>query len=158
MAILEHGHDDVDYEITVPIELLRQRQHAQRTFNIVLLVVASLILLVGGVGIMNIMLVSVTERTKEIGIRRAVGARRRDVIWQFLVETIALTLSGGVLGCLVGLGGVFVIAISTGWPVSITPVALVACLLLSIAAGLAFGLYPARKAASIDPVVALRHE
>ena len=158
VAILEHGHDDVDYEITVPVELLRQRQHAQRTFNIVLLVVASLILLVGGVGIMNIMLVSVTERTKEIGIRRAVGARRRDIIWQFLVETIALTLSGGVLGCLIGLGGVFVIAISTGWPVSITPLALVACLLLSIAAGLAFGLYPARKAASINPVVALRHE
>ena len=157
-AILEKGHKEVDYEITVPVELLHQRQQTQETFNLVMLLVAGLTLLVGGVGIVNIMLVSVAERTKEIGIRRALGARRQDIMLQMLVETVALTLTGGVLGVLVGFAGVYAIGAYTGWPVLVTPWAVLGSLLVSIAAGVFFGLYPARHAASISPVTALRYE
>ena len=157
-TILNKGHKEVDYEITVPVELLRQRQRTQEIFDLVLLMVATLTLLVGGVGIVNIMLVSVTERTKEIGIRRALGAKRRDIILQFLIETSALTMTGGVLGILAGFVGVYAIQAYTGWPVTITSSAILGSFLISVAAGILFGLYPARQAASVMPVVALRYE
>ena len=157
-AILAKGHREVDYEITVPVELLRQRQKTQGIFNLVMLLVAGLTLLVGGVGIVNIMLVSVAERTKEIGIRRALGARRRDIMLQLLVETVALTLTGGAIGILVGLAGAYAIGVYTGWPVAVTPWAVLGSLMVSMAAGVSFGLYPARRAASISPAVALRNE
>lgn len=157
-AVLKKGHKEMDYEVTVPVELLRHRRKTQETFNLVILLVAALTLTVGGVGIVNIMLVSVAERTKEIGIRRALGARRRDIMQQFLVETISLTLVGGMLGLLVGFGGVYGIEAYTGWPVAVTPKAVVGGLLVSVVAGVLFGLYPAHKAASTHPAVSLRYE
>ncbi|MGD0089608.1 MAG: FtsX-like permease family protein [Planctomycetota bacterium] len=157
-AILDKGHKEVDYEITVPLEMLRQRQRTREVFNLVLLMVAGLTLLVGGMGIVNIMLVSVAERTKEIGIRRALGAKRRDILLQFLIETLALTVTGGLLGIAAGLGGVYGVAAYTGWPVSVTTSAVLGSFLVSVAAGVVFGLYPARRAAAVLPVVALRYE
>lgn len=157
-TILEKGHKETDYEIVIPLELLSQRHRAQEVFNMVLLLVATLTLLVGGVGIVNIMLVSVTERTKEIGIRRALGARRSDIVVQFLIETSALTMTGGILGVLVGFGGVRAVEAYTQWPVSITLFAIAGSFLLSVASGILFGLYPATKAASVTPSTALRYE
>ena len=157
-AILNKGHKEVDYETTVPLEMLRQRQRTREVFNLVLLMVAGLTLLVGGMGIVNIMLVSVAERTKEIGIRRALGAKRRDIMLQFLIETLALTVTGGLLGIAVGLGGVYGVEAYTGWPVSITAAAVLGSFLVSVCAGVVFGLYPARRAASVLPVIALRYE
>jgi len=157
-AILKKGHKEVDYETTVPLEVLYQRQRTQEIFSLVLLMISSLTLLVGGVGIVNIMLVSVAERTKEIGIRRALGARQRDIMLQFLIETLALTMSGGALGVLAGFGGVYAVERYTGWPVSVTAETVVASFLVSVIAGVLFGLYPARKAATVMPMVALRYE
>lgn len=157
-AILQKDHKEADYEIVVPLELLNQRHRAQEVFNMVLLLVATLTLLVGGVGIVNIMLVSVTERTKEIGIRRALGARRSDIVVQFLIETSALTMTGGILGVLVGFAGVRAVEAYTQWPVTITFFAIAGSFLLSVASGILFGLYPATKAASVTPATALRYE
>jgi putative ABC transport system permease protein len=158
MALLKRGHEKVEFEVTVPVKMLHQRQRTQDIFNVVMLLVAGLTLLVGGIGIINIMLVSVAERTKEIGIRRALGARRWDIMHQFLVETIVLTMTGGLIGIGVGVAGVYGIAAYTGWPVYITPWAVVGSLLVSVAAGVFFGLYPAGRAASVRPSVALRYE
>ncbi len=157
-SLLQMEHKDLDYEITVPVELLAQRQHTQEVFNLVLLLVAGITLLVGGVGIVNIMLVSVTERTKEIGIRRALGARRSDIMIQFLIETLALTMSGGIIGVLVGFGGIYAVEVYTGWPVLVTAPAVIGSFMLSIVSGVLFGMYPARKAASVTPMIALRYE
>jgi putative ABC transport system permease protein len=157
-AILKKGHTREDYEVVVPLQMLRQKQRTQDIFNLVMVLISGLTLLVGGIGIVNIMLVSATERTKEIGIRRALGARRRDIMFQFLVETVALTLTGGLLGCAAGAAGVLAIARYTGWPVVITPGALFTSILVSAGAGVLFGLYPARKASRVNPVFALRCE
>ena len=157
-SLIKMEHAELDYEITVPVELLAQRQHTQEVFNLVLLLVAGITLLVGGVGIVNIMLVSVTERTKEIGIRRALGARRSDIMIQFLIETLALTMSGGIIGVLVGFGGIYAVETYTGWPVLVTAPAVVGSFMLSIVSGVLFGMYPARKAASVTPMIALRYE
>lgn len=157
-ALMHKDHKEADYEVTVPVELLAQRQHTQEVFNLVLLLVAGITLLVGGVGIVNIMLVSVTERTKEIGIRRALGARRSDIMIQFLIETLALTMSGGIIGVLVGFGGIYAVEVYTGWPVLVTVPAVVGSFMLSIVSGVVFGMYPAHKAASVTPMIALRYE
>lgn len=156
--LLEKFHERGDYEIDVPLRLLQQKQRTQDIFNTVMLIIAGLTLVVGGVGVVNIMLVSVAERTREIGVRRAMGARRRDIMLQFLIETAALTLGGGVLGVLVGFCGVYATEQSTGWPVSVTPWAVAGSLLTAVGAGLIFGLYPARRAASIRPMEALRSD
>lgn len=156
--ILATFHPRRDYEVVVPIELLQSRAAAQRTFDIVLPVIAGIALLVGGIGILNIMLASVTERTREIGIRRAIGATRFDITLQFLVETVMLALVGGLLGILLGIAGVKVIEQATDWKPVITPGAVLVSLLISCATGVAFGIYPARRAAMMDPVRALRHE
>lgn len=157
-AILGKFHERKDYEVVVPVELLRQRAQAQRTFDIVLPVIAGIALLVGGIGILNIMLASVTERTREIGIRRAIGASQWDITLQFLVETVTLALVGGLLGVLLGTGGAFVLERFTEWTPVITPGAVAVALLISCATGVVFGIYPARRAAMMDPVRALRHE
>ncbi len=157
-AILGKFHERKDYEVVVPVELLRQRAQAQRTFDIVLPVIAGIALLVGGIGILNIMLASVTERTREIGIRRAIGASQFDITLQFLVETVTLALVGGVLGILLGIAGVKVIEHATDWTPVITPAAVLVSLLISCMTGVVFGIYPARRAAMMDPVQALRHE
>ncbi len=157
--IVQVTHNNVkDYQMVIPRELLQQAQKTQRTFNMVLGAIAGVSLLVGGIGIMNIMLATVTERTREIGIRRAVGANRYDIVVQFLVEAVILTFTGGLIGIVAGIGAVAMIAHLSGWHTLITPWAITAPLVMSVLAGLFFGLYPAVQAARMDPVAALRHE
>ena len=157
--ILQVSHHHVkDYQMVIPQELLRQAQKTQRTFNIVLGAIAGVSLLVGGIGIMNIMLATVTERIREIGIRRAVGATRDNIIVQFLTEAVILTFSGGLIGILLGIGTVSFITRLSGWHTSVTAWAVFLPLGMSILVGVFFGLYPAVKAARMDPVAALRHE
>jgi putative ABC transport system permease protein len=157
-AIMSRFHERKDYQVVVPVELLRSRAKAQRTFDVVLPVIAGIALLVGGIGILNIMLASVTERTREIGIRRAIGASQWDITLQFLVETVMLALIGGVLGILLGIGGAEVIERATEWTPVITPGAVALALGISCLTGIVFGIYPARRAAMMDPASALRHE
>ncbi|HEX5053124.1 MAG TPA: ABC transporter permease [Planctomycetota bacterium] len=157
-TILARFHDRRDYQVTVPIELLQSRAKTQRTFDIVLPVIAGIALLVGGIGILNIMLASVTERTREIGIRRAIGASRFDITLQFLIETVTLALVGGVLGVLLGVLGSKLIEQVTEWKPVITFGAVAVALGISCLTGIVFGIYPAHRAATMDPVRALRHE
>ncbi|HXK08874.1 MAG TPA: ABC transporter permease [Vicinamibacteria bacterium] len=147
-----------DLEVIIPREILRQRERTQRVFDVVTGAVAAISLLVGGIGIMNIMLASVAERTREVGVRRALGARRRDVAAQFLVESSLLTVAGGVLGSALGLVGAALIQAFAGWPTAVHPLMLVAALFVALAVGIGFGLYPAWHAAGLDPVEALRRE
>jgi len=150
-------HKQPDYEIVVPYELLAQSEHTKRVFSWVLGSIAGISLLVGGIGIMNIMLATVTERTREIGIRRALGAKRWHVQLQFLVETVALSLCGGVLGLGLGLAIPAVVERVAGMQTIVTPRSLVLALGISVAVGIVFGIYPARRAARMDPIEALRY-
>lgn len=157
-AMLERFHTREHYAIDVPLALLRQAEATKRTFNIVLGSIAGISLLVGGIGIMNIMLASVTERTREIGIRRAIGARRRQIVSQFLVETIVLSSVGGLLGIGIGVAIPRLITHVAGMPTIVTTYSLVLAAGISMSIGMVFGLYPAVRAARLDPIVALRHE
>jgi putative ABC transport system permease protein len=125
---------------------------------VLLILIAGVSLVVGGIGVMNIMLVSVTERTREIGIRMAIGARARDIMAQFLVEAVVLSLLGGVAGAVTGLVVIRLLGESLGWPMKLEPTALTVAVLTSAMTGVAFGFFPARRAAHLDPIVALRHE
>jgi putative ABC transport system permease protein len=145
-------------EVVVPREILRQRERAQRVFNVVTGAVAGISLLVGGIGIMNIMLASVAERTREVGIRRALGARRRDVAAQFLTESSLLTTFGGLLGSALGLAGSFLIQRFAGWPTAVNPLMLVVALVVALGVGIGFGFYPAWHAGQLEPMEALRRE
>jgi putative ABC transport system permease protein len=156
--LLKTFHDKGDYRISVPLALLRQAEATKRTFNIVLGSIAGISLLVGGIGIMNIMLASVTERTREIGIRRAIGARRSQIIVQFLIETVVLSTVGGAVGIVVGLLIPALITHVAGMHTIITPSSLILAVGISMTVGIVFGLYPAARAANLDPIVALRHE
>ncbi len=151
-------HKKKDYIVSVPLALLKQAEDTKRIFNIVLGSIACISLLVGGIGIMNIMLASVTERTREIGIRRAIGAKRRQIIVQFLIETVVLSTIGGLIG--IGLGVLIPVLITyfAGMPTVITPGSIILPLVISLGVGIIFGLYPAMRAAKVDPIVALRHE
>jgi putative ABC transport system permease protein len=157
-ALLARLHDKQDYRIVVPLELLRQAARTRRIFSIVLGSIAAISLLVGGIGIMNIMLATVSERTREIGIRRALGARRRDIIIQFLSETLLLTLGGGVLGIILGSLIPALVTHFGRMPTVITGGSLVLAFGISAAVGIIFGLYPAYRAANMDPIESLRHE
>lgn len=157
-AILGSLHKEKDYEIVVPLELLAQSEQTQKIFNIVMLLIAGISLIVGGIGIVNIMLATISERTREIGIRRALGAKRRSIAVQFLMETLAIATTGGILGCLMGLGGVFLISQFTGWRTIVSHESVIISIGISCAVGVIFGLYPAVRAAKLDPIVALRHE
>ncbi len=158
-GLLQRLHGGVDdYELVVPEALLAQSRRTQRLFNLVMGAIASISLLVGGIGIMNIMLASVLERTREIGIRRAVGARRKDVMFQFLVESFTISALGGLVGILFGLAVSRLIAASAGWPTVVQPWSILLATLVALAVGLASGLYPARRAARLDPIEALRYE
>jgi putative ABC transport system permease protein len=157
-AVLSKFHEKKDYEVTVPLELLESRRKTQRVFDIVLPIVAGISLLVGGIGVLNIMLASITERTREIGIRRALGATGMDITWQFLVETVTLTSLGGLLGVALGLAGTSVLQRATEWDAVVTPGAIALSFGVSALTGVLFGMYPARKAALMEPIAALRHE
>jgi putative ABC transport system permease protein len=157
-ASLARLHEKNDYRIIVPLELLRQAARTRRIFSIVLGSIAAISLLVGGIGIMNIMLATISERTREIGIRRALGARKRDIIVQFLSETLLLTLTGGVLGIILGSLIPFLVTYFGRMPTIITVGSLVLAFGISALVGIAFGLYPAYHAANMDPIESLRHE
>jgi putative ABC transport system permease protein len=156
--MLERFHKKEDYVVSVPLALLKQAEATKRTFNIVLGSIAGISLLVGGIGIMNIMLASVTERTREIGIRRAIGAKRRQIIYQFLIETVVLSTTGGLIGLGIGVLIPFLITFFSGMATVITASGILLPLFISMAIGILFGLYPAVHAAKVDPIVALRHE
>jgi putative ABC transport system permease protein len=158
-ALLDRLHGGAeDWELVVPEALLAQSRRTQRLFDLVMGCIAGISLLVGGIGIMNIMLASVLERTREIGVRRAVGARRRDVVQQFLVESFALSAAGGLVGVLTGVGIARGVALFAGWTTSVTLVSVVLAAGVALAVGLASGVYPALRAARLDPVEALRYE
>ena len=153
---LEQFHPRKDYEIIVPFDLLERAERAQWFFTLVLGAIGSISLVVGGIGIMNIMLATVTERTREIGIRRALGAKRRDIAWQFLVETLVLTSLGGLLGIGLGLGLVYAVAAFFTLPTILAPGSTLLAFGVSLVVGLTSGTYPAIRAARMDPIEALR--
>ncbi len=156
--LLKRSHKKKDYVISVPLALLREAEATKRTFNIVLGSIAGISLLVGGIGIMNIMLASVTERTREIGIRRAIGAKRNQIIGQFIIETVVLSTLGGLIGVGMGILIPKIITYFSGMPTIVTVSSIVLPLVISVFIGIIFGLYPAVRAANVDPIVALRHE
>jgi putative ABC transport system permease protein len=158
-GLLNVAHREAgDFSIVSPAELLAEQRRTQRIFEMVMVAIASISLLVGGIGIMNIMLASVMERTREIGVRRAIGAKRRDVIRQFLIETTIISLAGGVMGVLLGVGLSQLIGYLAGWSTIVTTWSIVLAFFVSVAIGLIFGLYPAARAAGLDPVKALHYE
>ena len=151
------GQDD-DFFVRNLADMADLADQQARLFTILLASIASISLLVGGIGIMNIMLVSVTERTREIGIRMAIGATEGDVQQQFLIEAVVLSLLGGAVGILLGMTTSYLITQTLGWPVLVSPTAIVTAVVFSMAVGIFFGFYPARKAARLDPIEALRYE
>jgi putative ABC transport system permease protein len=147
-----------DFTIRTQVDIGQIQETTSETLSIMMFAIASISLLVGGIGIMNILLVSVTERTREIGVRMAVGAKRRHILMQFLIEAMTLGLMGGLIGIVVGILGARVTTAVAGWPTIITPGSIMVAFLFSLAVGLFFGLYPANKAAGLNPIEALRHE
>ena len=154
---LQPGADD-DFTIRNLTEILQAQEASSKIMTLLLAAVASVSLIVGGIGIMNIMLVSVTERTREIGLRMAVGARGRDILWQFLVEAVTLSLIGGLIGILLGFGGAEAVGKFAGWRVEIEASSIILAVGFSAAVGIFFGFYPAKKAAGLRPIEALRYE
>ena len=149
---------EADFTVRTQIELAQSATATTQTMTMLLAAIASVSLIVGGIGIMNIMLVSVTERTREIGIRLAIGAHGRDVLMQFLIEAIILSSLGGVLGIFLGVGSAQLVSHLNGWPVLVSTSSIVIAFVFSAAVGMFFGFYPARKAAQLDPIEALRYE
>ena len=156
--LLKRFHEQNDYELIVPLQLLMEAEATKRMFNIVLGSIAAISLLVGGIGIMNIMLATVTERTREIGVRRALGAKKKDIITQFLIETIVLSVGGGLIGVFIGVATPLAVSYFTNMMTVITPWSVLLAFGISGLTGIVFGLYPASQAAKLDPIEALRHE
>jgi putative ABC transport system permease protein len=158
-GILNSSHHEAgDFSVIVPAELLAQQKRTEQLFNTVMVAIASISLLVGGIGIMNIMLAAILERTREIGVRRAIGARRWDIIRQFVIEATLISFAGGLLGVVLGFAMSQLIAWLAGWSTVVTIESILLAFLVSISVGLIFGIYPAVKAARIDPVEAIRYE
>jgi putative ABC transport system permease protein len=158
-AILDSTHHSAgDFSIIVPAELLAEQKRTERLFNAVMVAIASISLLVGGIGIMNIMLATILERTREIGIRRAIGARQSDIVRQFVVEAVMISVVGGTLGIVFGFAMSRLIAWLAGWSTIVTAASILLAFVVSISVGLIFGIYPAVKAARLDPVEAIRYE
>jgi len=157
--LMKRRHKEIDdYEMIVPEALLEQHRKTQNIFTIVMACIAGISLLVGGIGIMNIMLATVLERTREIGLRRAVGARQIDIRSQFIAETVSISATGGVVGVLFGFALSMVISAITGWPVGWTITTVLLSFFVCAVIGLASGIYPALKASKLDPIEALRHD
>ncbi len=144
--------------MTIPAALLAQQEHIQQIFTYVMVAIAAISLLVGGIGIMNIVLATVMERTREIGVRRSIGARRRDILRQFLIESVVISLSGGVLGIVFGSVLSWLIAEVAEWKTIVTTVSVAVAFGVSAAVGVIFGIYPAMKASQINPIESLRYE
>jgi putative ABC transport system permease protein len=163
-GLLEQYHTKNDWMLTVPLDRLEEAERAKDRYTRLLAVIASISLLVGGIGIMNIMLATVTERTREIGIRRALGAKRRDITLQFLIEAVVQTTVGGLSGVLIGLATVFALPPFWKWvadshlPAKVNVLSIFLSVGVSVVVGVLFGLYPAWRAAQLDPIEALRHE
>ena len=157
-SMLRRFHPKHDYAITVPLELLDNAEATQRRFNLVVGSIASISLLVGGIGIMNIMLATVSERTREIGIRRALGAKRRDIIEQFMIEATVISTSGSLIGLVLGVLVPSLVSQVSGIPVVFRPWSPIIAFLIAVSIGVIFGVYPAHRAAMLDPVEALRAE
>ncbi|MBX9602704.1 MAG: ABC transporter permease [Bryobacteraceae bacterium] len=158
-AILSTTHKDAgDFNVVVPAGLLEQRERTNFTFKVVMICIAGISLLVGGIGIMNIMLATVLERTREIGIRRAIGARQADIIRQFLTEAVLISMLGGLIGILFGFTLSQVIAAAAGWSTVVTATSIGVAFGVSVGIGLVFGIYPAVQAAKLDPIEAIRYE
>ena len=157
--MLKRRHSDVlDFEITIPIQLLKQQQKTKQIFNIVLSIIAGISLLIGGIGIMNIMLASVLERTKEIGIIRAIGATEQDVVLQFLSESVLISLGGGVIGIFTGIIGAYIIELTSGIKTILSVNSMMLSFFIAVIVGLVFGIFPAKAAAKKRPIEALRSE
>jgi len=154
---LQSAQED-DFTVRNLEEVFSAQETSARVMSILLGAIASVSLLVGGIGIMNIMLVSVTERTREIGLRLAIGAKTKDILTQFLVEAVALALLGGIVGIILGAGGSYVVSYFAKWNTLISPAAILMAFVFSALIGIFFGYYPARKAALLDPIDALRYE
>lgn len=158
-SILNSSHNNAgDFNVIVPAELLAQQRRTEQLFNTVMVAIASISLLVGGIGIMNIMLAAILERTREIGVRRAVGARRMDIVRQFVIEAVLISFAGGLLGVILGFAMSQLIAWLAGWSTVVTIGSILLAFFVSISVGLIFGIYPAVKAARLDPVEAIRYE
>ncbi len=156
--VFEYGHEKLDFEVKVPLARLKLAQKKKANQQLMLGFIAGISLLVGGIGIMNIMLATVTERTREIGIRRALGARQRDVTIQFLIETVVLSTCGGAVGILLGWVAAHSINRFAQWETIVEPWTMIVSFTLSVLVGVFFGMYPAMSAARLDPIEALRHE
>jgi putative ABC transport system permease protein len=158
-AVLNSTHNNTqDFSVTIPAALLEQQRRTQTIFTYVMVAIAAISLLVGGIGIMNIVLATVMERTREIGIRRATGARRNDIVRQFLTESVLISTGGGILGVAFGMFLSWVIAQTAEWKTIVSPASVIIAFGVSVAVGVLFGIYPAMKAAEIDPIEALRYE
>jgi putative ABC transport system permease protein len=158
-GVLNASHRNTpDFSVIVPAALLAEQRRTQRIFEVVMVALASISLLVGGIGIMNIMLASILERTREIGVRRALGARRTDIVRQFLIETVLISFVGGTIGVIAGVAISRLIGYFAGWSTIVTASSILLAFVVSVSVGLVFGLYPARRAARLDPIEALRYE
>jgi putative ABC transport system permease protein len=158
-AILNSTHHNTeDFTVTIPAALLAQQQRTQTIFTYVMVAIAAISLLVGGIGIMNIVLATVLERTREIGVRRATGARRNDIVRQFLTESVLISVAGGLLGIGFGFFLAWLIARTAEWKTIVTTASVLIAFGVSMAVGVIFGIYPAMKASRINPIEALRYE
>ncbi len=158
-AVLNSTHNNTqDFTVTIPAALLAQQQRTQTIFTYVMVAIAAISLLVGGIGIMNIVLATVMERTREIGIRRAIGARRREIMRQFLTESVLISAGGGLLGVGCGFLLAWLISQTAEWRTIVTPASVVIAFGVSVAVGVLFGIYPAFKASHVNPIEALRYE
>ncbi len=157
--ILDDRHRGAaDYRLIAPIDLLEKSNRVQEIFNLVMILIAGLSLIVGGIGIMNIMLANIQQRIKEIGVRRALGARKKDILVQFLLESVVISFGGGLLGIGAGVLISHIIAGTTGWTTVLSSGAILVSFTVSVAVGLVFGIFPARQASNLDPITALRYE
>jgi putative ABC transport system permease protein len=158
-AVLNSTHHNIpDFGVVIPADLLAQQQRTQTIFTYVMVAIAAISLLVGGIGIMNIVLATVMERTREIGVRRATGARRNDIVRQFLTESVLMSVGGGALGIAFGYLLSWLIARTAEWKTIVTPSSIFIAFGVSVAVGIIFGIYPAVKASRVDPIEALRYE